>query len=824
MILRNLMFKQLQKAISFLLIVAFINLFLCVPETRAGEMIMPLMPAPGTMVKLSAAFIPSQLKGIIIHPDNALQFDFLIQKGNENLNEVQKKIEYNKLIKYFLASLTIPDEDQWVNLSPYEKDRIIKANFGKTQMGRDLLTQDYFLKQITSSLMYPESNLGKKFWERVYQRAHDEYGTSNVPVNTFNKVWIVPDQALVYESGNTAYIVKSHLKVMLEEDYLALQKNSLKHTEPKALMPGTHNCSQSVHLVANIVRDIILPELEKEVNQGKNFALLRQIYSGMVLATWYKKTLKESLLGKVYSDKSRVNGVDQNPKTNERIYQTYLIAFKKGVFNFIQEDIDVYSQQSIPRKYFAGGWHRRDDEVRTEVVPYNQLKNVIVSDVSNEDDAMVNFDPSKPDAAMNLQGFDDALQSRKLIQAVEIFTVAKADAYSSAQQGINDAEDQLYKAFLSMGPTITWEAYVIYFSREGKDKEAATVRDLIKRHNEFLSNWKRDFDKTSDVEEAIEIYTNVRRYYVSRLDKDLKIAGERLYAILSQKGDHNWDPFFEMFLNGNKFMEAATVLIIMEENAPEENKGLRGALKMAREHYDRVSETVEIASGRTEDRPHEAESFLVGVKERFEVDSKWMATWEEPVNRLLREEKFGEAEGFINDIERAGNLDQKQREALKFAVRIVYSEVMKSAKPWHFDDGDNRDLDDWYINFLSELEVNREKAEAIFERVARYREYLGPHDRMLFEAAQQELRKRSDRAMNSGKNLVVEQELQNKNPTVSTPFGGIDLNSANLNLKIKRDGRGVPLPVAQQDMAQLSQIQGFTPTIVEIWPARARAR
>jgi len=75
----------------------------------------------------------------------------------------QKRQEYKKLVKYFLASLTIPDEDQWVNLSPYEKGRIIQGNFGKTEMGRDLLSQDYLLKQITSSLMYPESGLGKKF-------------------------------------------------------------------------------------------------------------------------------------------------------------------------------------------------------------------------------------------------------------------------------------------------------------------------------------------------------------------------------------------------------------------------------------------------------------------------------------------------------------------------------------------------------------------------------------------------------------------------------------------------------------------------------------
>ena len=49
-------------------------------------------------------------------------------------------------------------------------------------------------------------------------------------------------------------------------------------------------------------------------------------------------------------------------------------------------------------------------------------------------------------------------------------------------------------------------------------------------------------------------------------------------------------------------------------------------------------------------------------------------------------------------------------------------------------------------------------------------------------------------------------------------LGGIDMNAANLNLQLKRDGKGVPLPLAQQDMSQLSRIPGFMPVIIEIKP------
>ena len=197
------------------------------------------------MVHLSPEFTPAHLVGLIIHHDNAMQFDFLIHEGDQDLSISRTEEEYAKLIKYFLASLTIPDEDQWVNLSPYEKDRIIKDDFGKTEMGRDLLAQDYMLKQITSSLIYPEDGLGKKFWDKVYERAWTQYHTTNIPVNTFNKVWIVPDQAIVYESGNSVYILKSHLKVMLEEDYLSLEKHNGVSPGACFQMPRTPSAPKS---------------------------------------------------------------------------------------------------------------------------------------------------------------------------------------------------------------------------------------------------------------------------------------------------------------------------------------------------------------------------------------------------------------------------------------------------------------------------------------------------------------------------------------------------------------------------------------------------
>jgi hypothetical protein len=215
-------------------------------------------------------------------------------------------------------------------------------------MGRDLLAQDYLLKQIAASLTNPDTGLGKKFWDGVYGKAYDMFGTTDIPTDVFNKVWITPDKAVIYEKGSAVYVLENHLKVMLESDYRAMQVNA-------ELTPKAENDNEAVKISKEVMREVIIPAIEKEVNEGKNFAPLRQVYSGMLLATWYKRALKETILGKLYADKGKVKGVDQDPANNQKIYEEYVQAFKTGVFNMIKEDVDRYSQEIIPRKYFSGG-------------------------------------------------------------------------------------------------------------------------------------------------------------------------------------------------------------------------------------------------------------------------------------------------------------------------------------------------------------------------------------------------------------------------------------------------------------------------------------
>ena len=170
-------------------------------QTMLGNVVLAQGPMPiaPNLVSLSPMFDSPRLKGLRLHPDNPFQFDFIIEPGSGNYSDAELKQQSAKLISYFLAGLTMPEDDLWVNLSPYEPDSVIPQELTATDLGRDLLTQDYFLKQLCASLTYPESPIGKEYWQSVYRRSQAKYGNTNVPVETLNKVWVAPSKAVVYK-------------------------------------------------------------------------------------------------------------------------------------------------------------------------------------------------------------------------------------------------------------------------------------------------------------------------------------------------------------------------------------------------------------------------------------------------------------------------------------------------------------------------------------------------------------------------------------------------------------------------------------------------
>jgi hypothetical protein len=331
-----LLSRKTPRLLSFFLLLCFIfnpfSPYLAQAQTT-------VLPQPNQLLAISSPYSSPMLKGVRFNPADPLKLEFIIDTADQGRVD---KDEAAKLVKYFLAGLTLPENDLWVNFSPYEANRIVPQALSQTDLGKDLLGEDYILKQLASSLTYPESELGKRYWDHVNNvgARSPRPGRGNpAPTNNFNKVWIMPDKATIYENKNTAFITESSLKVLTEEDYTAIQRNyKLSNDRVGATLAVAQNRAQASSAPTDAFRQHILPAITQEVNQGQNFATLRQIYNALMLAVWFKEKFKQSFY-KSYIDQKKINGIDINDKTaKEKIYNLYVEAFKQGAYNYVKTE------------------------------------------------------------------------------------------------------------------------------------------------------------------------------------------------------------------------------------------------------------------------------------------------------------------------------------------------------------------------------------------------------------------------------------------------------------------------------------------------------
>ena len=530
--IKNERVSMLRKSISLIIVISFMFTSIITPANAQAISGLNL-PVPGAMVLQSPAFVPVLLKGMTVHPDNPMKFDFILDSGNTDLEHAEMLKESDRLVKYFLASMTVPKDDLWVNLSPEEPDRIVPSELGKTELGRDLLAQDYILKQLTASLMYPEDELGQKFWDKVYKQAQEKFGTTEIPVNTFNKVWILPESATVYEHENTVYVVESKLKVMTDSDYLSRTESAIP-----AKAGILEDSGNTPAMTNSIIKEIIIPAIEKEVNEGENFAPLRQIYHSLILAKWYKETIKTSLLSQVYVDQNKVMGIElsksENGKANgegssivdsqssivETIYDQYMEAYKKGVYDFIKEEYDSTSQQIIPRKYFSGGIK----DAHIDLAMTTDRTAIEKSVVGQSYDLAMAIEPRR-------DGSDNAMTVKEIRGLIidEILLQNPSKDRSSVKKGL-DAVALTFKEILGflMGQDIQEKqaAYLVEEFMLASFKENKNSRDAYK---DGVSNLFIDL-ATDSLEKAAKELETMKKERVSkaRIEGALKFAERRL--------------------------------------------------------------------------------------------------------------------------------------------------------------------------------------------------------------------------------------------------------------------------------------------------------
>lgn len=362
--------------------------------------------------KMSGVFVP---KG----DDGSLYF--IYDRGGAS--EDQWQPHYESLIDYFRTALAVKEEFLWVNLSAYESDRMIPKELSGTMMGRTLLEEDCLLKRLTASFMHPDSPVGREYWDAVYAEARRLHGTSKLPFRSFQKVTIVPSKAVVYEGDGDdvasaealrkegkghftrpghlfGYVTESALDVKCEEDLVA----------------KTHNAVGQAWTVGDftveLFRQIVLPRLRQEVNEGEHFLEFRRIYNAIILATFVRTNMARTHHSRLQQlvdsnnpksvkftiqDVAPLNGTPEGGSAlgssakkswvvehlqpdalafdipeNVEFFEKYVRLFKNGLFRCARNEAGDSPGDRIIRVYFSGA------------IDFRNLKGVICGQGASE--------------------------------------------------------------------------------------------------------------------------------------------------------------------------------------------------------------------------------------------------------------------------------------------------------------------------------------------------------------------------------------------------------------------------------------------------------
>ena len=274
-------------------------------------------------------------------------FKVLLDKGDsKSLKNQEIESTTKDLLDYFFTGIDLPNDTFWVNLRPDSPDNIIDPLLAKTEVGRILLEADLQLKKDTALATSPQTPEGREYWNKLYQKAEELYGTQNITIPTLTRPWIVPDEVIIRESLDSAYVYKATLKVMLEQDYLKGNTTySFKDERAKELNEYS----------SQLIRETILPKLIKDVNNAKRYAPLRQVYYSLILAQWFKarNQRKDNQYSRIINRGDLSNLQSKTPYSVDTYFAAYKENFSKGEYNVQEPVYTPYGQ--IIRRYFSGG-------------------------------------------------------------------------------------------------------------------------------------------------------------------------------------------------------------------------------------------------------------------------------------------------------------------------------------------------------------------------------------------------------------------------------------------------------------------------------------
>lgn len=302
-------------------------------------------------------FRPVQLRSIETSGDNKI--NLLLDKGDSSkLQARELNSSADALIEYLQIGLRLPNSIFWVNLRPDAPNSIIDPLLEKTDMGKVFLETDVQLKKDLARFTDPATKEGRQYWDKLYQKVEELFGQQDAEIPTITRPWIVPGEIILNRAAGRIDIYKATLEVMLEQDYIGKQASG---GYPGGIaLPVYDNADPRFQTLnaysTQLIRELIIPKLTREVNSSKRYAAFRQVYYSLIFAQYLKSSVKQS--GASFLSEAVDNGdlsglTSRKQWSKDKYFREYSRSLSQGEYS--KEETVTGPGGQIVRQYVSGG-------------------------------------------------------------------------------------------------------------------------------------------------------------------------------------------------------------------------------------------------------------------------------------------------------------------------------------------------------------------------------------------------------------------------------------------------------------------------------------
>ena len=329
------------------------------------------LTADHPLAHLGQRFEHLRLRGVSHSATNKpFDFEFLF----DITDRYDSRQESLTAIDYFFEVLSVPANDLWVNLGPAEMEQVMPPSLRELEIGRVLLESDLVLKKLTAALLHPDSPSGRRYWATLQSQLRLRDGVTPAGFEPSFRLWMRPDRFGTETNGANLLVKEARLAIQGEEAHE--QAPSPGGADGRAQSPDDK-------LAWEVFQDLVLPVLQREIDEGRLFARLRQLCFSFALADAFRAHLAGEGHQQDYfearhiapditlklGDQSANYRMDHwrrpgDPadkplsmavaEANQRTQAEYRRLFDQGVFYVVRREPMLGTRQMAVRSYLSG--------------------------------------------------------------------------------------------------------------------------------------------------------------------------------------------------------------------------------------------------------------------------------------------------------------------------------------------------------------------------------------------------------------------------------------------------------------------------------------